>query len=96
MKPDAQYLAIIEKAHEAFKANPDADWDFPSYGGNITKAEIKRLSPEQVDAIQDGISQAQKRLHAGEKVGIAWFRKTVSEQYDSITPPAPRSRRRMG
>lgn len=87
MKPSASFNIVINKAHQAFKQSPDADWDYPNYGSNLTATEIASLSCEHVDAIQHTISMAQSRASQGKRVPLTWFEKTVTEQYETITPP---------
>jgi hypothetical protein len=94
MKVDSWYSSVIAKAYEAWSNDPQIQWEFPEYGGNLSKADIKRLSSEHVDAIEFGIEQAKQERDAGKRVTSARFKSLVAEQYATITPEPVRKRAR--
>ena len=90
MKTNDWYLSIASKAHEAFQKQPNLDWDFPAYGGNLSQKEIDALSIEHVDAIQQAIGAAQERAQHGQKTTLSCFKNDVKEAYETITPKSSR------
>lgn len=73
------YQKIAVKAYQSFKSGVE-QFDYPSYGGNLSKKEIACLSPEHVDAIQDIWQDANKNLTENQ------FVERVFEQYRKIMP----------